>query len=112
MRHVCHVQVLDFLGCEELQDFKGFVGGVRAGGGHDKCEDVAGGLQVRRPFLYCYWTPTTHPQWTIAGKGWCGANVSAANARSPQLQFSSAAAEENCIRVCPAETGAAAATVV
>ena len=39
-------QVLDFLGRNEMARFRRFVGSVRAGGGYDKCEDVAGGLHV------------------------------------------------------------------
>ncbi|CAL8464954.1 g4489 [Coccomyxa elongata] len=38
-------EVLDFLGRKDTPRFRHFVGSVRAGGGYDKCEDVAGGLQ-------------------------------------------------------------------
>ncbi len=41
------LQVLDFLGRKDTAHFKHFVGSVRAGGGYDKCEDVAGALQVK-----------------------------------------------------------------
>ena len=41
------LQVLDFLGREQIARFRHLVGGMRAGGGYDKCEDVAGGLQVK-----------------------------------------------------------------
>ena len=43
------LQVLDFLERKDIARFRHFVGSVRAGGGYDKCEDVAGGLQVN----YC-----------------------------------------------------------
>ena len=45
--YICsYSQVLDFLPHSALNAFMSFVSNVKAGGGYDACEDVAGGLKV------------------------------------------------------------------